>query len=112
MMTTVTIFYGDDDDDDGDGDDGGDNEDLYIIGAVCDVFAYFAFLPFLYTFGSKIRRRKSVQKQEKRQKVSRNGRKCFLPFLDIFGARNKKGVKKQEKQQDVSRNGKKVFSHF
>ena len=34
-------------------------DDLYIIGAVCDVFAYFAFLPFLDTFGSK-NKRKSV----------------------------------------------------
>ena len=41
----------DDDDDDGDdsGDDdggGGDDYDLYIIGAVCDVFAYFMFSLF------------------------------------------------------------------
>ena len=60
-----------------------DDDDLYIIGAVCDVFAYFAFLPFLDTFGSIIKK-KSVWKQEKRQKVSRNKKKCVLPFLDTF----------------------------
>ena len=42
-----------------DDDDDDDDDDLYIIGAVCDVFAYFAFLPFLDTFGSK-NKRKSV----------------------------------------------------
>ena len=50
---------GDDDEDADDEDDDEDADDLYIIGAVCDVFAYFAFLPFLYTFGSK-NKRKSV----------------------------------------------------
>ena len=51
----------DDDDGNDDVDDCVDdgNDDLYIIGAVCDVFAYFAFLPFLDTFGSK-NKRKSV----------------------------------------------------
>ena len=34
--------------------------------------------------GWKVDRRKGVYKQEKWQKVSRNGRKQFLPFIDTF----------------------------
>ena len=34
--------------------------------------------------GWKVDKRKGVFKQEKRQKVSRNGRKQFLPFIDTF----------------------------
>ena len=50
------------------------------------------FLPFLYTFDSR-NKGKGVKKQDKQQKVSRNGRK-------------------QEKQQKVSRNGRKRFLLF
>ena len=49
-----------DDDDDADADDD-DDDDLYIIGAVClsvcHVFVYFAFLPFLDTFGYRNNRK-------------------------------------------------------
>ena len=48
-------------------------------------------LPFLNTFGSR-NKRKSVQKQEKRQKVSRNGRKRFLPFIDTSGSKIREKV--------------------
>ena len=53
-------------DDDGDDDD---DDDLYIIGAVCDVFAYFAFLPFLDTFGSRNKRKVSRSR--------RNNKSCL-----------------------------------
>ena len=69
------------------------------------------FLPFIDTFGSKIR--------EKVSRNRRNDKKCLEmgenenPFLDTFGSRNKrKSVQKQEKRQKVSRNGRTRFLLF
>ena len=57
--------------------------------------------------------KKIREKNLETAKVSRNGRKCFLLFLDTFGSRNKrKSVWKQEKGQKVSKNGRKLFSYF